>query len=77
MTKSFLGLILIATLGVLTIGCEGEKGTTENKTVTTNTQSKDGKTSGTTTTNDTKTKTTIPAAGGTTTEKTTTTETTK
>ena len=69
--------ILIAVLGTLTIGCESEKGTTENKTVTTTSQSKDGKTTSETTTNDTKT--TAPAAGGRTTEKTTetTTETTK
>ena len=75
--KSFLGFVLIAALGVLTIGCDSQKGTTENKTVTTATQTKDGKTTGVTTTDDTKTKTTAPAAGGT--EKTTekTTETTK
>ena len=37
----FSALVLIATLGVFTIGCE--KGTTENKTETTTTQTKDGK----------------------------------
>ena len=69
--KSFLGFVLIAALGVLTIGCDSQKGTTENKTVTTTTQSKDGKTTGeATTSTDTKTKTTTPAAGGTTTEPT-------
>ena len=77
--KSFLAFVLISALGVLTIGCDSQKGTTENKTVTTTTQSKDGKTTSETTTNDTKTKTTTPPAGGKATEKTTetTTETTK
>jgi len=74
--KSFLAFVLIAGLGILTIGCEGQKGTTENKTETTTSQSKDGKTTSETTTNDMKTKTTTPAASGVTTEKTTT-ETTK
>jgi hypothetical protein len=78
--KSFPAFILIAVLGVLTIGCEGQKGTSDNKTVTTTSQTKDGKVVGeTTTTNETKTKATTPAPGGTATEKTTqtTTETTK
>ena len=78
--KCFLALVLIATLGMFTIGCESKKGTTENKVQTTTTQTKDGKTTDeTTNSNDTKTKTTTPAAGGMTTEKTTekTTETTK
>ena len=76
--KSFLAFVLISALGVFTIGCGSEKGTTENKNVTTSTQTKDGKTVSETTTNDTKTKTTTPPAGGTATEKTTTTtETTK
>jgi hypothetical protein len=77
--KRFLAFALISALGVFTIGCGSEKGTTENKTVTTTTQTKDGKTVGETTTNDTKTKTTPVAGGGTTTEKTTekTTETNK
>jgi hypothetical protein len=77
-----LALVLVAALGVLTIGCESQKGTTENKTQTKTLQTKDGKTTGeTTTTVDTKTKTTpaIPDSGGTETKKTTetTTETTK
>ena len=42
--KSFLAFVLISALGVFTIGCGSEKGTTENKTVTTSTQTKDGKT---------------------------------
>ena len=77
--KSFLAFVLISALGVLTIGCDSQKGTSENKTVTTSTQTKDGKTASETTTNDTKTKTTTPPAGGKATEKTTetTTETTK
>jgi hypothetical protein len=78
--KRFLAFVVIATLGVFTIGCDSTKSTTENKTQTTTTQTKDGKITGeTTTTNDTKMKTTTPAAGGMTTEKTTekTTETTK
>jgi hypothetical protein len=71
--KRFPAWVLIAALGVWTIGCESQKGTTENKTETKTTQTKDGKTTGeTTTTVDTKT-TTTPATpgGGTTTEKTT------
>jgi hypothetical protein len=65
MMKSFLALILIAAIGVFTIGCEAKKGTTENKTQTTTTQTKDGKMTGetTTTTTDT-TKTTPPAHPG-------------
>jgi hypothetical protein len=80
--KSFLAFVVFAALGVFTIGCESQKGTTENKTETTTTQTKDGKTTGETT-NTVDTKTTIPPAtpegGGTATEKTTktTTETTK
>ena len=42
--KRFLAFVLIAVLGVLTIGCESEKGTTQNKTQTKTTQTKDGKT---------------------------------
>jgi hypothetical protein len=83
----FLALVLVAALGVFTIGCEAQQGTSENKTETKTTQTKDGKATGeTTTTVDTKT-TTNPATpdggGGTTTETTTkkttetTTETTK
>lgn len=78
----FLASVLIAGLGVLTIGCESQKGSTQNKTETKTTQTKDGKTTGeTTTTVDTKTTTTpaTPEGGGTMTKKTTetTTETTK
>ena len=74
--KSILGFVLLATLGVFTIGCD--TGTTQNKTQTTTTQTKDGKVVGeTTTTNETKTKATTPAAGGMTTEKTTETTTEK
>ena len=71
--KRFLAFVMIAALGVLTFGCENQKGTTENKTETTTTQTKDGKTTGETT-NTVDTKTTIPPAtpGGTATEKTTT-----
>ena len=47
--KRFLAFVLIAALGVFTIGCENQKGTTENKTETTTTQTKDGKTTGETT----------------------------
>jgi hypothetical protein len=80
--KRFLAVILIAALGVFIIGCESQKGTTENKTETKISQSKNGKLTGeTTTTVDTKTTITpsTPGGGGTTTEKTTkkTTETTK
>ena len=80
--KSFLAFVLILALGVFTIGCDSQKGTTENKTVTTTSQTKDGKTTGeTTNTVDTKTTTTpaTPGGGGTATEQTTTktTETTK
>ena len=79
--KRFLASVLIAVLGVLTIGCESQKGTTENKTETKTSQTKDGKTTGeTTTTVDTKTTTTpaTPGGGGAMTETTTkkTTETT-
>ena len=77
--KRFLAFVLIAALGVFTIGCESDKGTTKNKTEIKTTQTKDGKTTGETISTETKTKTTPPAAGGMTTEKTTekTTETTK
>jgi hypothetical protein len=83
MMKSFSVLVLIATLCAFAVGCESQKGTTENKTQTTQTQTKDGKVTGQTTTTTTDaTKTTRPVApgtGGATTEKTTetTTETTK
>jgi hypothetical protein len=78
--KRFLAFILISALGVFTIGCDSNKSTTQDKTETKTTQTKDGKVVGeTTTTNETKTKATTPAAGGATTEKTTekTTETNK
>ena len=78
--KRFLACVVIAALGVFTIGCDSNKSTTQNKTETKTTQTKDGKVVGeTTTTNETKTKATAPAAGGVTTEKTTetTTETKK
>jgi hypothetical protein len=77
--KSFLAFVLISALSVFVIGCDS-KSTTEDKTETKTTQTKDGKVVGeTTTTNETKTKATTPTAGGKTTEKSTetTTETTK
>ena len=79
----FLAFVLFAALGVFTIGCESKQGTSVNKTETTRTQTKDGKTTGETkitTTDTTKTSPPVtPDAGGKTTEKTTetTTETTK
>jgi len=72
--KRFLAFVLIAALGVLTIGCESQKGTTENKTETKTSQTKDGAMTGErTTTVDTKTTTTpvTPDGGGTTIKKTT------
>jgi hypothetical protein len=78
--KRFLACVVIAALGVFTVGCDSNKKTTQDKIETKTTQTKDGKVVGeTTTTNETKTKDTTPAAGGMTTEKTTekTTETTK
>jgi hypothetical protein len=72
--KCFLTLVLIAALGVFTIGCGSQNDTTEKKTETKTTQTKDGKITGETKTS-TDTKTTTPPAGGTETEKTT--ETTK
>ena len=44
--KRFLAFVLIAALGIFTIGCESKKGTTEKKTETTTTQTKDGKING-------------------------------
>jgi hypothetical protein len=74
--KRFLAFVLIAALGIFTIGCESKKGTTQKKSETTTTQTKDGKITGeTTTSTEVKTKATTPAAGDMTTEKTT--ETTK
>ena len=78
--KGFLAFVVIAALGLFTIGCDCMTCTTQDKTETKTTQTRDGKVVGeTTTTNETKTKATTPAAGGMTTEKTTekTTETTK
>ena len=81
--KRFVAFVLLAALGVFTLGCESKKGTTESKTETTITQTKDGKTTGEakfTTTDTTKTSPPLtPGAGGTTTERTTetTTESTK
>jgi hypothetical protein len=72
--KRFLAFALIAALGVFTIGCDSMTGTTQNKTETKTTQTKDGKTTGETT-NSTETKST-PAGSGMTTEKTTETKTT-
>ena len=71
--KRLLASVLLAALGVLTIGCEGKKDSIENKSQTTTTQTKDGKTVGETTTVDTKTETTPakPDGTGKTTEKTT------
>lgn len=79
----FIALILMAGLGVCTVGCDGSKGTTESKTQTTTTQTKDGKTTGEskfTTTDTTKTTpATNPGTGGMKVEKKTetTTETTR
>ena len=54
--KCFLAFVVIATLGVFTIGCDSTKNTTQDKIQTTTTQTKDGKVVGeTTTTNETKT----------------------
>ena len=77
--KRFLAFVLIASLGIFTIGCDSKKGTTQKKSETTTTQLKDGKVTGeTTTSTEVKTKATTPDAGDMTTERTTeTTETTK
>ena len=48
--KRFLAFVLISALGVLTIGCETQQGTTEYKTETTRTQTEDGRVTGETTT---------------------------
>jgi hypothetical protein len=70
-----LAFVLLATLGMFTIGCESKEGTTGYKSETTTTQTEDGKVTGetvTTTTDTTKTTPPVtPGAGGTTTEKTT------
>ena len=71
--KRFLTLTLITVMGVSTIGCDSQKGTTESKTETKTTQTKDGVTTGETTTKfDTKTTTTpgTPGESGTTTKST-------
>jgi len=71
----FLALVLIAALGVFTIGCENKEGTTEYKTQTTTTQTEDGKVTGETETTTTDTTRTTPAVtpdpGGTRFERTT------
>ena len=75
----FLVLVVVVALSVFAFGCETKKGTTENTTKTTVTETKDGKVTGKTETTTTdKTKTTQPDAKGnpgktseTTTEKTT------
>jgi hypothetical protein len=74
--KRFLAFVAIAALGVFTIGCESQKGTNENKTETTTTQSKDGKMTGETMTS-TDTKTTQSKDGKMASETTTSTDTTK
>ena len=74
--KRFLAVVVIAALGVFAIGCDNQKGTTENKTETTTTQSKDGKMTGETT-NSTETTTTQAKDGKVTSETTTSTETMK
>jgi hypothetical protein len=48
--KRFLAFVLIAALGVLTVGCETKRGTTEYKTETTRTRTEDGQVTGETTT---------------------------
>ena len=60
--KGFLAFVVIAALGVFAIGCETKKGTTENKTQTTTTQTKDGKMTGETKTTTTDTTNTAPPA---------------
>ena len=71
--KRLLPFVVVAALGVFAIGCENQKGTTENKTETTTTQSKDGKMTGETV-NSTDTKTTQAKDGKMTSETTTSTE---
>jgi hypothetical protein len=78
--KRFLVSVLIAALGVLPLGCESQKGTTEHKTETKISQIKDGATTGETTTTVDRKVTTTPATAdgsGTTTEQTTKTTTEK
>ena len=69
--KRLLPFVVVAALGVFAIGCENQKGTTENKTETTTTQTKDGKMTSETTTSTDTTKTALPvtpAAGSKTTK---------
>ena len=54
--KRLLAVALIAVLNVLTIGCDSQQGTTENKTVTTTSQTKNSKTVGETRSTDTRRK---------------------
>ncbi len=77
--KRFLAFVLIATLGLFSIGCDSKKGMTQKKNETTTTQTKDGEVTGETkTSTEVKTQVTPPGHGDMTTEKTTeTTETTK
>jgi len=74
--KRFLAVVVIAALGVFTIGCDSLTGTTQNKVETKTTQTKDGKTTGETT-NSTETTTTQAKDGKVTSETTTSTETMK
>ena len=60
--KSFLTLFLIAALGVFTLGCETDKGKTENTTKTTTTRAEDGKVTDKTETTITDTTKTTPSA---------------
>ena len=70
----YLAFVLVAALGVSTIGCESKNGTSENTTQTTTTQTEDGEITGETTTTTTDTTTTTPPVtpdvGGKTTERT-------
>jgi hypothetical protein len=80
--KSLIALLLIAGLGVCTIGCDMKKGTTENTTKVTVTETKDGKVTGKTETTTTDTSKTTPSGtpgvpGKTTQKSTETTETSK
>jgi ABC-type oligopeptide transport system substrate-binding subunit len=72
MMKRLFAFLMVAALSALTIGCDN-KSTTENKTETKTSQTKDGKTTDTTNTTETKKSTTPPTTdgSGTTTEQTT------
>jgi hypothetical protein len=76
--KRILAFVLFSVLGVSTIGCES-KNSTDYKTETKTTQTRDGKTTETTNTVDTKKTSTpvTPDGSGTTTEQTTETTTKK